>query len=197
MFRKIVHQSSHSFTSRLVGAAALVAGIALPGAVLVLSASAGQLPSGQRFFDRSPRLVSAASSFQSVNTPSTYQFTVTLPEDAGANLQALRIVQDQETYNVHFNPNQSRAFLGKTYAGGPEVPLATIGGEMPADSNEITLVFDPPITPGQTVTVSLETNRNPRDEGVYLFGVTAFPEGENSQGLFLGYGRVNIYENSR
>lgn len=197
MFRKPAHPSSHLVNSRLVGAAALAMGMVIPGSILALSANAGQLPSGQSFFDRAPRLVRTAASFQSVNTPSTYQFTVKVPEDAGANLQALRIGQDQETHNVDFDPNQSAAFLGNSFAGGPKVPLASIGGAMPADSDAVTVVFDPPIAPGQTVTVSLQANRNPRDEGVYLFGVTAFPEGESNQGLFLGHGRVNVYENSR
>jgi hypothetical protein len=198
MFRKPHHSSSHLVNSRLVGATALAMGMVIPGSILALSANAEQFPGGQSFFDHAPRLVRTAASFHSVNTPSTYQFTVKVPEDAGANLQALKIAQDQETYNVSFDPNQSTAFLGNSFAGGPKVPLASIGGEMPAGSDAVTVVFDPPIAPGQTVTVSLQANRNPQDGGVYLFGVTAFPEGESNRGgLFLGYGQVNVYENSR
>ncbi len=61
----------------------------------------------------------------------------------------------------------------------------------------IRIAFDPPIAPGQTVTVSLQADRNPLQGGVYLFGVTAFPMGESNSGLFLGYGRVNIFDNQR
>jgi hypothetical protein len=91
--------------------------------------------------------------------------------------------------------NQSSAFIGNSFAGGPAVSLASIGGEQPSDSNEVTLVFDPPISPGKTVTVALKAARNPLPGGIYLFGVTAFPPGENSSGLFLGYGRLHLDSN--
>jgi hypothetical protein len=58
----------------------------------------------------------------------------------------------------------------------------------------VSVTFDPPIAPGQTVTVGLRPVRNPNVGGVYLFGVTAFPAGEKVHGQFLGFGRLQFYE---
>ena len=71
------------------------------------------------------------------------------------------------------------------------MPLASIGGEQPNKPGEATIAFDPPVSPGTTVTVALRAKRNPSG-GVYLFGVTAFPAGERSWGQFLGYGRLHF-----
>nr|WP_277883373.1 DUF2808 domain-containing protein [Nostoc flagelliforme] len=50
--------------------------------------------------------------------------------------------------------------------------------------------------PGNTVTIALAVRRNPIGSGVYQFGVTAYPDGENSLGQLLGYGHINFYGNS-
>ncbi len=194
MVRKLVHNTSRSFAGRLLSLATLTVGLVVP-IVLVSPARTVELPDGRSAFDHAPLLVRTATSFHEADTPSIYQFTLKVPENAGASLKAVRIVQDPEANTVHFDMGRIQAFRGDSFAGGPAVSLANIGGEQPANSNEVTVVFDQPIPPGETVTVSLHTNRNPRAGGIYLFGVTAFPTGENSPGLFLGYGRVNLYDN--
>jgi len=45
------------------------------------------------------------------------------------------------------------------------------------------------------VTIGVKPRRNPDFGGVYLFGVTAFPAGEKSRGLYLGAGRLHFFEN--
>jgi hypothetical protein len=199
MFKKLITLPSSLNRYRYLGSAgALLMGVLLPSSLLASAAVAQQLNNDRSFFDHAPRLIRTAASFQDVYTPSTYQFTIKVPEDAGANLQAVRIVQDNRNLGaVNFDISQSSAFLGETFAGGPAVSLASIGGTQPTDSNEVTVAFNPPIAPGQTVTVALQADRNPWQGGVYLFGVTAYPIGENSPGLFLGYGRINIYDNQR
>jgi hypothetical protein len=57
-------------------------------------------------------------------------------------------------------------------------------------------VFDQPVMPGNTVTVMIPTSANPSFGGVYEFGVTAYPEGDNPLGQFLGLRRINLYGNS-
>ncbi|MGA7935050.1 MAG: DUF2808 domain-containing protein [Kovacikia sp.] len=199
MLKKLTHFTSpFPFFHRLGSAGALALGLLLPGSLVAFPAIASQLSDGRSFFDNAPRLVRSATSFQAAYTPSTYQFTIKVPENAGANLEAVRIVQDEKNLGtVQFNVSQSSAFLGETFAGGPAVSLESIGGSQPTNSNEVTVAFNPPIAPGQTVTVSLQADRNPWQGGVYLFGVTAFPSGTNNPGLFLGYGRINIYDNAR
>ncbi|MDZ4877634.1 MAG: hypothetical protein CLLPBCKN_007069 [Chroococcidiopsis cubana SAG 39.79] len=71
------------------------------------------------------------------------------------------------------------------------MPLASIGGEQPNKPGEAMIAFDPPVSPGTTVTVALRAESNP-DGGIYLFGVTAFPAREKSSGQFLGYGRLHF-----
>ncbi|KAM3113986.1 DUF2808 domain-containing protein, partial [Phormidesmis sp. 146-33] len=75
---------------------------------------------------------------------------------------------------------------------GARSEVANIGGK-PSKPGEVTIVFDQPVQPGSTVTVALAAQRNPSWANVYLFGVTAYPDGENGLGQFLGYGRINIY----
>jgi hypothetical protein len=72
------------------------------------------------------------------------------------------------------------------------VPL----GELTQDreTQALTLTFDPPLPPGGTVTLALRPVRNPRFAGVYLFGATAFPVGEQVRPTFMGFARLSFYE---
>lgn len=159
--------------------------------LLSAPARAGQLQ-GQGFFDHAPRLIRSAASYVMSHTPATYEFTISVPSDAGAALQTVKIVQEQNIDRVRFDSTHSSAFLGDSFAGGPSAPLAAIGGEMPKDRSEAVVMFNPPIQPGQTVTVALNATMNPWNGGVYLFGVTAYPEGDQTSGLFLGFGRIYL-----
>ena len=62
-------------------------------------------------------------------------------------------------------------------------------------SKTVSLIFDRGVEPGETITIALKPIRNPSVEGVYLFGVTAFPRAEEAHGQFLGYGRLHFYRN--
>jgi hypothetical protein len=149
---------------------------------------------GQTFFEAAPRLVRAATSQPTRYLPSTYEFTLTVPPNAGQPLKAVKISQAQNQEVIDFDVKKSKAFLGEKFGSGPEIPLASTGGSQPSNSEEVTIVFDQPVQAGSTVTVALDTNRNPRFSGVYQFGVTAYPDGENGRGQFLGYQRVTIYD---
>jgi hypothetical protein len=72
--------------------------------------------------------------------------------------------------------------------------LASIGGD-DLVPGEAVVQFDPPVAPGTTVRVSIPAIANPQSGGTYLFGVTAFPAGENSSGQFLGYSQIRFYQN--
>ena len=168
-------------------------GILLPTSFL--SANAIDLGDGRTSFEKSPRLIRTAASRSSVNSPSSYQFTIEVPRDAGEALSAVTISPKDHADKINFDVSSSEAFMGDSFAGGTNLSLANIGGSQIDGSNEVTVVFDKPVQPGNTITVSLKTNRNPRIPGVYLFGVTAFPEGENSPGLYLGSGRFHFLRN--
>ena len=144
-------------------------------------------------FEAGPRLTRTAATNSSINTPSTYHFTIEVPENAGEALEAVTISPKNNPDNIDFVVNKNSAFIGDSFAGGPNLDLADIGGSLPLDSDDITVVFDEPVQPGETVTVKLRAKRNPSRPGIYLFGVTAFPEGENSSGLYLGSGRLHLH----
>ncbi|NET57568.1 MAG: DUF2808 domain-containing protein [Symploca sp. SIO2E6] len=175
-----------STQANLLGTTALLLGILLPTTLSSLPTNAVELGEGKTFFDRSPRLTQVATSNPSANLPATYQFTISLPEDAGEPLQAITITQYENVEHIKFDLSQSSAFIGDSFAGGPAISLANVGGNQSNDTNEITVMFDEPVLPGNQVTVSLKAKRNPRVSGAYLFGVTAFSVGDNSPGLYLG-----------
>ena len=146
-------------------------------------------------FEASPRLIRTAATNRSTNGPSTYHFTIQVPENAGRALKAVTISQKDNPHHISLAVDRSNAFVGDSFAGGPDLQLADIGGDRSTNPNDVTFVFDEPVQPGETVTVRLKAKRNPRRNGIYLFGVTAFPEGgEDSPGLYLGSGRLHLYK---
>lgn len=163
----------------------------VPTTLLAQSSSAISLPNGKTAFNSPPRLGKAESSYSSSNLPSTYFFTLNIPNDAGEPLKAVKIIQRKNQEIIRYQGNATRAFRGNRWARGPQLSLAAMGG--PTESGEMIVVFDPPVQPGKTVTVALKAKQNPTFGGVYQFGVTAYPAGERGIGQFLGYARLNFY----
>ena len=149
-----------------------------------------ELPNEQTAFVRSLRLTRAATSFLGKNnSAATYQFTIEVPGDAGEALKSIKIVQRNGSKKVVFQDNKSRALKGNSLSSA-SIPLAAVRGD--SKPGEVTLVFDTPVEPGKTVTIAVKPKRNPSRGGVYLFGITAYPTGDNSPGLYLGSGRIHI-----
>ncbi|MBD1848117.1 DUF2808 domain-containing protein [Cyanobacteria bacterium FACHB-63] len=151
---------------------------------------------GQTFFSHPPTLIRVESSQRGVSTPSTYEFTLTVPQDAGQPLKAVTINQAENVETIKFNVSDSKAYVGGRLTADSEIRLASIGGDQPAISGQGTIVFDQPVSPGSTVTIALSAQKNPASSGIYLFGVTAYPDGENGLGQFLGYRRIHFSGNS-
>lgn len=148
---------------------------------------------GRNYFVGQPRLVSASTTFNTVWAMSaTYYFTITLPEDASVPLERVTINLKEGGDFPRFFLKETTAFVGKSRREQAKLTL----GEVTRDEQTQTLsiTFDPPVSPGKTITIALRPVYNPRYSGVYLFGVTAYPVGENSYGQFLGYGRLQFYE---
>lgn len=147
-----------------------------------------------KVFINSPRLIRTATTNAAPNNPAKYHFTIKVPENAGESLKAVNISQKINLEKIEFDVNKSSAFLGDSFAGGETVNLIDSNNNLAQDS-EVTVVFDKPIEPGNTVTIALKATRNPFFGSIYQFGVTAFPEGENSAGLYLGSGRLRLSRN--
>ncbi len=155
-------------------------------------AGAIQLADGTVYFAEAPRLLSVSST-QKVTQAwgSTYYFTFTVPENAGEPLQRLAITQHEGAETLEYDLEETRSFQGTQFAKGANISL----GRVTADENKrtVSILFDPPVPPGKTVTVGLRPYQNPQYTGIYLFGVTAYPPGEKAHGQFLGYGRLHFY----
>ena len=177
-----------TFISRLTVASLAPLAVGLTVAAPV---AAGRLADGTVAFDRPPTLVGVSTLTSTAGANGRYHFTITVPADAGEPLEAVRITPYQHVQTIPLDLKATQAAAGAAFAQGTTLPLANVGGT-PEDANEALVVFEQPVTPGNTVTITLEAERNPAG-GVYQYGVTAYPAGENSVGQFLGYGRLSFY----
>ncbi|MDX2098245.1 MAG: DUF2808 domain-containing protein [Leptolyngbyaceae cyanobacterium bins.59] len=161
------------------------------GSILLFAAPAiaGPIGDGQYAFDRAPRVIRLTSSLSQTHQPGdTYRLVITVPEDAGAPLQAIRITQRNDQEAIVFQSNETRIFADNS---ATEIPQMSIGGT--ENASELLVVLHHPVQPGQTVTFHLKPEQNPSQDGIYLLGVTAYPSGKNSPGLFLGYSRLTFH----
>ncbi|MFB2939276.1 DUF2808 domain-containing protein [Aerosakkonemataceae cyanobacterium BLCC-F154] len=168
-----------------LSAGTLLLGLFLPTPLLTSPTVASPLYKQETSSSSSCRLVRAATSCYQINVPATYHFTIQVPKN-GRPLQAVSIAQKDNAETIRFDLSKNRAFIGGSFAGGPELPLASIGGSEVADPSVITVVFDRPVAPGEKVTVALQAEQNPQLVGDYLFEVTAFPVGSDRAGIDLG-----------
>ncbi len=172
------------------------------GGVAVPVTQAVQLRDGTVYFVQPPKLVNATTTYKDVNVwGATYYFTINVPENAGESLQRVTIAQREGVENIRYNLNDTRAFVVTRDAYGGlrlrQESRLTLGAvTSDRKTRTVTVNFEPPVTPGQTVTIALRPVNNPSFSGVYLLGVTAFPPGEKSHGQFLGFGRFQFYSNS-
>lgn len=173
----------------LLGSA--IATVAIVGYTIPAS-QAIQLRDGTVYFVQPPRLVEAATTYDSVSVwGATYYFTVSLPENATEPLQQITINQHEGVDYIRFDLKNSIVFEGTRSRKGQKLELKDATANRKTQT--ISLIFDPPVSPGKTITIGLKPWQNPAIEGVYLFGVTAFPPGEKTHSQFLGFGRFQFY----
>ncbi len=159
-----------------------------------LPAKAVQLSDGSTAFVQPPRLEGASVSQNSAYFFSArYYFTLTFPSNAGEPLQAIAIAPEPNVDYAWFEPKNTEAYEGTPRHAEARLSIQNV--TIDPKTRVITVTFDPPVAPGRVITIELYANRNPDVGGVYLYGVTAFPAGAQPRGQFLGYGRINIYDN--
>ncbi len=148
---------------------------------------------GSIAFAEPPLLVAAKTPYTDTDVwDTTYYFTLELPLTAGEPLQKVTFSQTESIEMIRFDIKHSRAFEGTQDHQGLKLALEP-PGKRDRQTQTVTVKFDPPVSPGKTVTIALRTIRNPLYDGIYLLGVTAFPAGERTNGQFLGYGRLQFY----
>lgn len=161
------------------------AAIALP-----LNTQAVELGDGTTAFLQPPQFLNARTTNDFVmRRNATYFFTLDLPTDADAPLQT--VVISPQNLTRHLQPyrlDQTVAFSGTPRDAQSELSLGNVA--IDEDTKAVTVEFDPPVAPGQLVTIGLRPRRNPRLDGIYVFRVTAIPEGEQPRPHIAGHGRL-------
>ena len=167
----------------------------LSAVILEMPAQAVKLSDGKVYFVQPPRLLGASTTQNSTRVwGATYYFTLNVPENAGEPLRQIMIAQQPSPDRIRFDVKDTHAFEGTRRKG---TPLTLSNAVEDRATQTVTLQFDPPVAPGKTITIALSPIVNPDVGGVYLFGVTAFPLGENPYGQFLGFGRLQFYDSGR
>jgi len=146
-------------------------------------------------FIQPPSLVEVTISYSRIkNSGATYYFTIHLPKKAGTTLQQITINQPEGAEYIRFNLNESVAFKGTRSQQGEKLELKNISSD--EKNQKVSFTFEPPVSPGNEITIVLKAVQNPQKSGVYSFGVTAFPMGETVNGQFLGFGKFNFISTS-
>jgi hypothetical protein len=161
------------------------------------TARAIQYRDGTTAFSYPPRLTHARTTRNLVgeNNP-TYYISFTFPAAAEEPLDKVVISLDEGRRDPVFGYqlDATRAFASSPQ-GDEELSLGNVTQDN--DTKTLTIQFDPPVLPGNPITLALKPNRNPRFEGVYLFGINAFPVGAEPEPTFVGYARLSFYRPSR
>ncbi|MGB3558702.1 MAG: DUF2808 domain-containing protein [Geitlerinemataceae cyanobacterium] len=152
-----------------------------------------QLRDGKIHFDYPPSFLGATTPDKSAGFwNATYYFTLELPENAGEPLQQVTIAQTEGLERLRFDPEKTVIFEGNPRNKGEEITEFT--AEFERETRTVSVIFDPPISPEKILTIGLKAARNPLGGGIYLFGVTVFPAGEEVQEQYLGFGRLRFYD---
>lgn len=165
--------------------------VAIASFGIALTSSAVRFPDGKVAFEAGIALVDAHATFSGVRVrQARYYFDLELPEDLGEPLQKVVIQQRSGGDEVKFRPDKTKAYLGNHHDKQEPLEVTTVFDE---DTAEVAVLFNPPIPPGRAVTIGIKPKQNPDYAGVYLFGVTAFPSGDEPVGMYLGPGRLHFY----
>jgi hypothetical protein len=158
-------------------------------------ANAVTLRDGTTAFAQPPRLVSATTPYTDTNTwGATYYFTIEVPATATEPLEKVTFTQTKGVDEIEFNQKDTVAWEGTSKKQGSKLLVKATTSKN--QQQTLTVTFDQPVAPGKTVTIGLRPYKNPMSDGVYLFGVKAFPTGQQTAGQFLGFGRFQFYSPS-
>ncbi|WP_308254611.1 DUF2808 domain-containing protein [Geminocystis sp. GBBB08] len=140
------------------------------------------------FFRASPRLTRSVATFTLPDVVSTYIFEIEIPENVGNNVQKIVINQQKNFETITFFPDDTRVFILTQNKQSLDVNSTL---NVTNDKNEIIINLLQPAKPGEKLRLTIRA-RNPLYGGIYQFGVTIYPEGNNPQSLYLGIGRFHF-----
>ena len=167
-----------------------VTGLLWGGLISVPMAQAVRLADGTAQFAGLPQVLKVRTTDnQTWAWSATYFFTIKVPEDATEPLGRVVLEQTEGVDRIRFNLKRTYAYLNNDRQ--QRTPLFLTEGD-----RSLELRFAEPVVPGETVTLGVRPYRNPDTSGVYLFGITVFPEGEKVRSQFVGHGRLQFYDRS-
>ncbi|WP_277620411.1 DUF2808 domain-containing protein [Rippkaea orientalis] len=103
----------------------------------------------------------------------------------------MRLLTGRGVEIIKFDLEETMAFEGEPINRGQSLTISRTKQNL--DNNEISIILDPLLPPGTTFTIALKPKQNPQEPGIYHFTINAYPQGENPQGLYLGFGRLPFY----
>ncbi|MEY2976071.1 MAG: caspase family protein [Prochlorotrichaceae cyanobacterium] len=150
-------------------------------------------------FESIPRLTYSGTTRDRVGARgATYYFTFEFPPSEGAGLETLRLEQTSGE-SVALRTADLEVFQGTRRDRGEAIVFSLEsdpGVPDPGETNAVRLRFSPPISPGQTFTVSVPPRSNPAQSGAILYTFTAFPLGQRERGIPLGIGEISFFDSS-
>ena len=179
---------------------------AATGAVASIGLLAGiswavEFSDGRIAFNSPPRMVDTSLTPKITDVRNaTFRFALSVPVNAGEPLTYVEIVPYSGVETIYFRLDNITAYEGDGIRRGEPVPAIglPLTGEFEVASDNraeaIGVVFDPPVEPGQTVTIALKSFRNPRRGGSYLYNVTAYPDREVGVGQRLGFASFSFFD---
>ena len=143
-------------------------------------------------FRKAPRLLDIYTTFNTVRfRGATYYFDIVISEEGEVPLQKVEIELRRGQDEIKYRLEKTVAYLGTHRRKGDQLALASVSQD--EETRVISVEFADALPPGTTFTVGLKPRRNPHFSGIYVFGVTAFPQGENPYGLYLGSRSLSFY----
>lgn len=168
----------------------LALGTSLWGTI-ISDTQAVQLADNTVAFAKSPQLLDAMTTFRAVRARGAkYYFTLFLPPTVDEPLQKITVNLRQGADKIDYQLDKTSAAIGTVRNRTEKIPIADTTFD--EETQTVTVTFAKPVSAGTTFTVGLKPKHNPDFGGVYLFGVTAFPAGEKSQGMYLGSVRLDF-----
>ncbi len=134
------------------------------------------------------RLIGVHANESTVGTRNTrYTFTINVPKSSQP-LEKISIVQRGGLESIKFEGRKAKAYGSSKDQQKVKISQINIHSK----TQGLTATFDPPVQPGQILTVVLCVKENPLSDGNYFFNVVVYPQGKYEIAVFLGAGRLRI-----
>ncbi len=119
-----------------------------------------------------------------------YFLVMPLPEGADAGLGGITLQQIRGVSPAfHLGPVQPTAFLGRPRHQGAQI---AVSADFSEDNRAVSIHFEEPVPPGETITVAFRVNINPPAD-TYLFSVAASPWGPAPIPQPVGVVRMSVF----